>query len=91
MARLWNSNAARSAFARKWEFNFPEGTQHYLDNIERLYQSDYRPTTEDILLARFRTTGIYEMCFQFNDLTLRMVDVGGQKSGSSSLLSESVC
>jgi hypothetical protein len=54
-------------------------------------QPDYIATYQDVLRARVRTTGIHEALFQFDNMRLRMLDVGGQRSERKqvdSLLSE---
>lgn len=38
------------------------------------------PTDQDILYTRVATTGIHEYSFKLDDMILRMIDVGGQKS-----------
>ena len=40
----------------------------------------YIPTQADVLRARVRSTGIEEAEFKFEDISFRMVDVGGQRS-----------
>jgi guanine nucleotide-binding protein G(i) subunit alpha len=52
----------------------------YFDSIERIAQSDYLPTDQDVLRSRVKTTGITETTFIIGDLTYRMFDVGGQRS-----------
>lgn len=37
----------------------------------------YTPSTDDVLRARLRTTGIEEAFFVFSDFAFHMVDVGG--------------
>lgn len=43
-------------------------------------QDDYLATYQDVLRARVRTTGIQEAVFVFDNMTIRMLDVGGQRS-----------
>lgn len=48
--------------------------------MDRLFQSSYLPTDQDILRTRLRTTGITETEFDLGELKYRMFDVGGQRS-----------
>src|ERR1700722_5784610 len=52
----------------------------FFDNIERFMSPSYIPTQADVLGARVRSTGIEEAEFKFEDISFRMVDVGGQRS-----------
>jgi guanine nucleotide-binding protein G(i) subunit alpha len=52
----------------------------YFDSIDRIAQSNYLPTDQDVLRSRVKTTGITETTFIIGDLTYRMFDVGGQRS-----------
>ncbi|RWS28219.1 Guanine nucleotide-binding protein G(o) subunit alpha-like protein [Leptotrombidium deliense] len=53
---------------------------HFFENMDRICAENYLPTATDVLRARIRTIGVIETQFKVNDLTYRMVDVGGQKS-----------
>jgi hypothetical protein len=52
----------------------------FLQRLGSLFDPGYRPTLQDILYSRFRTSGIRKMTFCLEELNMRMVDVGGQKS-----------
>jgi len=52
----------------------------YLNSLERLSQSDYIPTQQDVLRTRVRTTGILESTFTLKKHKFRIVDIGGQRS-----------
>lgn len=51
----------------------------FFDNINRIGKPDYIPSTEDILRARIKTVGISETLFRSGLLTVRMIDIGGQR------------
>jgi len=57
----------------------PSSTPYYFENAER-FVGEFKPTTEDIIRAKLKTTGIYETCFQFQDMDFKIVDVGGQRA-----------
>ena len=50
------------------------------ENVTRFSDPNYEPSTQDVLRARSRTTGIDEAEFHFNDIDFRLIDVGGQRS-----------
>eukprot|EP01128_Nolandella_sp_AFSM9_P010642 TRINITY_DN73_c0_g1_i2.p1 TRINITY_DN73_c0_g1~~TRINITY_DN73_c0_g1_i2.p1 ORF type:complete len:391 (-),score=129.06 TRINITY_DN73_c0_g1_i2:327-1352(-) len=54
--------------------------QYLVDHIDRISTDEEEPTTEDVLLARKRTTGTNEIEFEFKGKDFRFVDVGGQRS-----------
>jgi guanine nucleotide-binding protein G(i) subunit alpha len=50
------------------------------DNAARIGASEYVPTQVDILRARIKTTGISENRFTMGNLSICLIDVGGQIS-----------
>jgi len=57
-----------------------EGGLYFLSSIERFVDPEFVPTSEDILRARTKTTGIHETRFRYENRDVSLVDVGGQKS-----------
>lgn len=51
-----------------------------MDSLDRISTKDYLPTEQDVLRVRVPTTGIIEYPFVLENITFRMVDVGGQRS-----------
>lgn len=51
-----------------------------MNSLDRICQSDYCPTQQDVLRTRVKTTGIVEISFKFKGLIFRIFDVGGQRS-----------
>ena len=56
------------------------GIFSFLASVERIAAPDYRPSEQDILLSRIKTTGIVEVKFQMKNVDFRVFDVGGQRS-----------
>lgn len=85
---LWNDNAIRITYSKKdspenhntIHFHLNDSAAYFFDNIDRYLDPNYIPTEQDALRARVRSTGIEEAVFRFQDLSFRMVDVGGQRS-----------
>ena len=53
---------------------------YFYGELERLFQTDYYPTEQDIIRCKVRTVGITETVFKLRSHEMLMVDVGGQKS-----------
>jgi len=78
---LWlKENAIKDAWKRSNEIQVIESASYYFDAIDRIVDANYRPTTDDILRARIKTTGIIETAFKISGHEFRLVDVGGQRS-----------
>lgn len=56
------------------------GLLSFYADLDRLFEHDYKPSDEDILRVRSKTTGISETRFEISNLTFRLFDVGGQRS-----------
>lgn len=57
-----------------------ESAIYLFDNIDRFSDPNFQPNSTDILRVRIRTTGIDEAKFKMDELTIRLIDVGGQRS-----------
>eukprot|EP01098_Paradermamoeba_levis_P011556 TRINITY_DN4953_c0_g7_i2.p1 TRINITY_DN4953_c0_g7~~TRINITY_DN4953_c0_g7_i2.p1 ORF type:complete len:299 (+),score=66.11 TRINITY_DN4953_c0_g7_i2:116-1012(+) len=78
---LWADPGIREAYEHKDKhYHLNDATQYFFDNVSRYIDPEFVPTTQDVLRARIRSTGIEEAVFKFEDLEFRMVDVGGQRS-----------
>ncbi|XP_057291250.1 G protein alpha o subunit-like isoform X2 [Hydractinia symbiolongicarpus] len=80
MKRLWVDKGVLTCFRRSREYQLNDSTKYYLDALDRLSKPDYRPTEQDILRTRVKTTGIVEIQFTFKKLNFRLLDVGGQRT-----------
>jgi len=80
---LKGSNAIREVLKRANELQIPgggAGAMYFFDNCKRFSTPDFQPTTDDIIRAKMRTTGISEVQFRVQGTEFTMVDVGGQRS-----------
>ncbi|KAF3690963.1 Guanine nucleotide-binding protein subunit alpha-14 [Channa argus] len=78
--RLWADSGIRVCYSRRCEYQLLDSTEYYMSNLDRISAPDYIPTEQDVLRVRFPTTGIHDYSFTIKTITLRIVDVGGQKS-----------
>lgn len=78
--RFWDDSGLQVAYSRRREYQLPDSTKYYLDDLYRVVGPLYLPTDQDILRSRIPTTGIAEYNFEMSKINFRMVDVGGQRS-----------
>jgi len=78
--KLWSEEGVQKAWTRANETQVFETAAYFFDAIDRLVRPSFEPTTDDILRARLKTTGIIEVKFNVESHEFRMVDVGGQRS-----------
>jgi len=78
---LWKDKGIKTAYEfRDKVYQLNDSASYFFDNIDRFIDQNYVPTEQDVLRARVRTTGIEEAVFNFEDMSFRMLDVGGQRS-----------
>ncbi|KAL3099414.1 hypothetical protein niasHS_002869 [Heterodera schachtii] len=78
---LWTDrNIREKVYPRGQEFQLVENSIFFLESVDRIAKPDYRPTEQDILLSRIKTTGIIEVKFKMKTVDFRVFDVGGQRS-----------
>lgn len=53
----------------------------YLNEMERICQTDYIPTQQDVLRTRVKTTGIVETHFTFKELNFKLVQLHIARKG----------
>lgn len=77
---LWQSNTMKQVWAKRAMANVIDGHKEYLQDLSRLSSADYRPSAQDILLARVRTTQVVMERYRIDNIDFEMYDVGGQRS-----------
>lgn len=77
---LWSDPGIKECYDRRREYQLTDSAKYYLDSLDRISLKDYLPTEQDVLRVRVPTTGIIEYPFMLENITFRMVDVGGQRS-----------
>lgn len=80
MVKLWKDPAVQLCYSRGREFQLNDSAKYFLDDLERICAYDYKPTQQDVLHSRIKTTGIIETEFKCKDYIFKMYDVGGQRS-----------
>lgn len=84
---LWNDNGIKECYRRSNEFQLIDSAKYFLDRIKEVRNPDYRPSDQDILHSRKKTTGIQKIEFKMkvpkkyggDSMEFWMFDVGGQR------------
>jgi len=77
---LWEHDTIKEAYVNRTNLGIADSAPHFLDDLDRINDSAYRPTPKDILLARIPTTGMRDKRFMINNTVFNIYDVGGQRS-----------
>lgn len=77
---LWQSKTMKDVWSKRAAVNVIDGHKEYLQDLARIAAPSYRPTTQDILLARIRTTHVVMERYRIDGIDFEMYDVGGQRS-----------
>jgi GTPase SAR1 family protein len=77
---LWADSGIQKTYSFRSKYQLNDSTSYFLDKLEIISGVDYTPSTEDVLRARIRTTGIVENDFTIEHNRFRMFDVGGQRN-----------
>jgi guanine nucleotide-binding protein G(i) subunit alpha len=82
VSRVWADPIIKQVYQQANSIGIGENANYFLDNVERIAKDDYTPTNEDILKARIRTVGIFNLCFEVGEKKTKtvLVDVGGQRN-----------
>ena len=77
---LWRDDGVKKCYSRSREYQPNDSAAYYLDELERLCDSSYIPSVQDVLLIPVKTTGIIETKFEYKNLHFTLIDVEGQRS-----------
>ncbi len=77
---LWEHEIFQQCYSRRAEFQLIEMTAPFISRIEEVTAEGYRPSTQDVLLCRLRTTGMKEERLNIDGQIFCFFDVGGQRN-----------
>jgi len=80
MGTLWAEDAIKQIYEDRATTGIDDSSAYFWDKIDTVMESGYIPDETDILLVRFRTTGVIEQKFTIKKNQFHVFDVGGQKS-----------
>jgi len=70
----------KQVWAKRSAVNVVDSHKEYLNDIPRVASPEYKPTTQDVLIARVRTTQVVMEKYRIDNCDFEMYDVGGQRS-----------
>ncbi|TRY66038.1 hypothetical protein DNTS_025760 [Danionella cerebrum] len=68
---LWSDSGIQECYERRREYQLTDSAKYYLSDLERISDSGYVPTEQDILRVRVPTTGIIEYPFDLDNVIFR--------------------
>jgi len=78
---LWKSDTMQESVWKKRSLvNIIDGHKDFLDSIDRIVSKSFKPTQQDVLLARVKTTQVVMERYRIDGIDFEMYDVGGQRS-----------
>lgn len=77
---LWKEDAIRLIYDLRATMKIDDSCAYFWDEVRRIAATEYVPNDKDILLVRYRTTGVIEQKFEIKKNLFHVFDVGGQKS-----------
>ncbi|WVQ74796.1 hypothetical protein IAR50_004402 [Cryptococcus sp. DSM 104548] len=80
LQNLWKDPGVQACYSRGNEFALAENMPYFYEDLGRLFEPGFKPSNDDILRVRSKTTGITETRFPIHDVVFRLFDVGGQRS-----------
>ncbi|XP_051993091.1 guanine nucleotide-binding protein subunit alpha-12-like [Xyrauchen texanus] len=73
---LWKDFGIQETYKRRSEFQLCESVQYFINNIHRIGQLNYLPSSLDILYAHKSTKSIEDHYFVLEDMSFMISDVG---------------
>eukprot|EP00984_Skeletonema_dohrnii_P018617 scaffold8726_cov84-Skeletonema_dohrnii-CCMP3373.AAC.2 len=74
------SKTMKQVWAKRAAVNVVDSHKEFLNDIPRIASPNYKPTTQDVLIARVRTTQVVKERYRIDGIDFEMYDVGGQRS-----------
>eukprot|EP01084_Bolivina_argentea_P116741 207367_1 len=77
---LWNEPLIKTIYDQRAIMKIEDSSAYFWNKIDDIIKDNYCPDATDILMVRYRTTGVIEQKFTIQRNTFHIFDVGGQKS-----------
>lgn len=77
---VWESPQMKDVWEKRSEVNVIDSHKEFLEDIPRIADTTFKPTTHDILLARLKSTEVIMEKYKIDGIQFEMYDVGGQRS-----------
>jgi len=76
---LWKSKIMKDVWQKRALVNILDGHKAFLNDIDRIVSNNYKPTLQDVLLARTKTTNVTVQRYTIGTTEFELYDVGGQR------------
>jgi len=77
---LWAEDAIKEIYEQRAIMKIEDTSSYFWDKIDDVMKDGFVPNETDMLLVRYRTTGVIEQKFTIKKNIFHVFDVGGQKS-----------
>jgi len=77
---LWKEEAVKQIYDQRALMKIEDSSAYFWNSVDRVVDGGFIPNDRDILLVRYRTTGVIEQKFEMRRNMFHVFDVGGQKS-----------
>jgi len=77
---LWDSKTMKEVWSKRAQVNVIDGHKEFLQDLTRIASPNFKPSTQDVLLARVKTTQVVMERYRIDGIEFEMYDVGGQRS-----------
>ena len=78
--KMWTDPGVQATWDLRAEYQVVESISKFFDEVEVIAAEDYCPTSQHMLTARVRTSGIVTESYVIDGNTFEMYDVGGQRN-----------
>jgi GTPase SAR1 family protein len=78
--KLWKDKRIQNTYHNRSKFQLPDTASYYFDKVDEIVSEAYKPSNDDILRSRVRTSGIVEENYEIDNVKFSMYDVGGQRN-----------
>ncbi|EFA82892.1 G-protein subunit alpha 6 [Heterostelium album PN500] len=79
--KIWADPGIKKTYERRdRDFQLNDSAKYFFDNLQRISDPKYLPTPQDALRSRVMTKGIVEAEVVFDGISMKIIDVGGQRS-----------
>ncbi|GMT09005.1 hypothetical protein PFISCL1PPCAC_302, partial [Pristionchus fissidentatus] len=80
LTTIWDDKGIQAVRDKKNVVYVNDSADYFMDNIDRIKDKAYVPTTQDVIRTRVSTMGVIEVAFKMKNKNWRVFDVGGQRS-----------
>ncbi|EFP05535.1 hypothetical protein GCK72_018396 [Caenorhabditis remanei] len=76
---IWQDKSMQKLYARRSQFNLNDSASYFLNNLDKINTTDYKPSDRDLIMAYVPTCGVQNVIFTASNQSFQLFDIGGQK------------